>query len=382
MTADISTLSLFLATPAQAVESYKRTSASWSRGLPEAEYVQKQHEQTDTFECAKNRRWLVWVLAPRDNPQTLKFKCACETYQRPGLVLTPNTNVPRDVVCYGIASVYTPVAERGNGYAKHMMRLLHWVLSSPEALSPSSFPKRWGEPPERPHSIAGNGQFSALWSDVGDFYSICGPFGEEQGGGWRIQDARSTIWDPQHVLHDIGSQITSLEWEWLNEDRVKELLDEDARTMRTEMASVDSDHSKTYFTFLPSAGVETFQREKLRFLWQKEGITQWGVKVKRQDLGQCFTDFASWTVELSGPKPRNLLITRLRAHQDTFPIIMSKAAEIARKHGLKQIEIWNLDESLQDLEGGKTFTRDEHLPAVRWYGLSDENALVWLHSEK
>ncbi|KAG7093829.1 hypothetical protein E1B28_007468 [Marasmius oreades] len=373
MITELSSLSLFLATPAQRLESYRRTAVAWSRGLTEAEYIQQQQEQAPTFECAKDRKWLVWVLAPREDPQTLNFKCACETYRRPGLILAPNTTTPQDVVCYGIASVFTPVAERGKGYAKHMMRLLHWVLSSPQVLLPSSFPTdRWGDPPTRVADIAGDAQISALWSDAGDLYSTCGPFGEERGAGWTIHDPESTIWDPRCI----GNLTPNLEWEWLNEDTVQDLWDEDVRTIRSELTSFGPDRFNAYFTFLPSAGVETFQRDKLRFLWRKEGITQWGVRVKRQGS----TDFATWTVELSGPNPRTLMLTRLRAHQDSFPIILSRAAEIAKKHDLHQIEMWNLDKSFQDLAGGKTFVRDEHLPAVRWYGNNVD--LVWVHNEK
>ncbi|KAL0580578.1 hypothetical protein V5O48_001403 [Marasmius crinis-equi] len=380
---DFSSLSLFLATPAQVVESYRRTTKEWGRGQSEGDYIRHNQWQAQTFECAKEGKWVVWVLAPREDSETLRFKCACETYQRPGLVLAPNTNEPEDVACYGIASVFTPPAERGKGYARHMMRLLHWVLSKAGSLPPSSFPKEWGSPPPRAEA-AGNGQFSALWSDVGHFYDRCGPFGGDQGG-WHVKDHRSTLWDVQIVPQDaLHPHHTGLQWEWLDEETVKHLWEDDVRAIRAEMASLGPNPVSTFFTFLPSSGLETFQREKLKFLWQKEGITEWGVKVKHPEQSLGASDFATWTLELSAPSPRTLLITRLRAHRDSFPIIFSRAAEVAKKHGLERIEVWNLDEGLQDAVSapGKTIMREEHLPAVQWYGEGAAEDLVWLNNEK
>ncbi|KAL0060884.1 hypothetical protein AAF712_012348 [Marasmius tenuissimus] len=359
---DFSSLSLFLATPAQTVESYRRTTKEWGRGQTEEQYIRHNQSQAKTFECTKGRKWVV-------------------CYQRTGLILERNAASPKEVTCYGIASVFTPPSERGKGYARHMTRLLHWVLSQSGSLPPSSFPEEWGSPPPRVES-AGNGCFSALWSDVGHFYQNCGPFGQK-GGGWRVKDAKSTIWEVEQVTDDDPADIARTRWDWLNEDTVEHIWRDDVDVIRAELASLGPNQDKTFFTFLPSLGVESFQREKLKFLWEKEGITQWGVTVHRSEESLGIPDFATWTVLLSGPTPRTLLITRLRAHGDTFPIILSRAVEVAKKHDLQRIEVWNLAEQLQRSGApGATFVRDDHLPAVQWYGSANEGELVWLNNEK
>jgi hypothetical protein len=93
---------------------------------------------------------------------------------------------------YGIASVFTPPDKSGKGYAKHMMRLLHWVLARPDARA-SQFPEAWGEAPA---SVEGfmNASVSVLYSDVGtDFYASCG-FLPGTHDGWTVAPRAATSW--------------------------------------------------------------------------------------------------------------------------------------------------------------------------------------------
>ena len=93
--ADHSLLSLFPATRDQILESRKRTSVQWGRGLTLEQYLQRE-SRLDTAEHAQGDKFTTWraalltrslprsyksirVLAPRADPATLDFKCACET---------------------------------------------------------------------------------------------------------------------------------------------------------------------------------------------------------------------------------------------------------------------------------------------------------------
>lgn len=88
-------LSLFPANRQQTIESRRRTHPQWSRGLSMEVYLRRD-ERLDELEHAKDGRMTTWcvllpffrsiqsdsrsrVLAPRDDPQTLDFLCACET---------------------------------------------------------------------------------------------------------------------------------------------------------------------------------------------------------------------------------------------------------------------------------------------------------------
>src|SRR5436190_19545354 len=95
-------------------------------------------------------------------------------YHREAVISTSSTSV----VAYGIASVYTPLRHREKGYAKHLMRLLHFVMADPSLLP--QFPvDAWGAPPIIPPNV--NFPYmtavaSGLYSDVGsNFYPFCGP---------------------------------------------------------------------------------------------------------------------------------------------------------------------------------------------------------------
>ena len=148
-----------------------------------------------------------------------------------------------EVPCYSIASVFTPATKRGKGYAKHMMRLLHWIIAPHSSLPP--FPEKWGMPP----SSTGNAKFSVLYSGVGDFYSACGPRAES-GEGWTIKRAVETIFDVSKVrLESVEEELG--EWEWLDIPGVHELSIEETEVIKKDVIQSAISTGRTSFTFLP-----------------------------------------------------------------------------------------------------------------------------------
>ena len=83
----------------------------------------------------------------------------CSSFHRNALVQDAASSEPAQVFAYGIGAVFCPPQHRKNGYARHMMRLLHYVLASPRSLP--SLPSEWGAPPV-PSPGVGNACFSAL----------------------------------------------------------------------------------------------------------------------------------------------------------------------------------------------------------------------------
>ena len=342
------------------------------------------------------------VLAPRDDPTTLDFKSSCETcvvescmhrnqftyhqysYLRQGFVAQPSSTDGAllkaiETPSYGIASVFTPPAFRNKGYAKHMMRLLHYVLAPHSVLPP--FPEAWGAPPES----KGHGRFSVLYSDVGDLYSVCGPH-EEGMEGWTIRSAFGTIWDVSPTPPTSGGEQQEGEWEWLDLARIDELLEEDAEVMKSDLIASTQFSGRTSFMILPRNWA-TLQSKRVLLTPSIQKSNWWGVLLKDSAAPSQRT-FATWTVDRVGPLSSQtpiLVITRLRATPLTFPPLLSKLLSVATEFGMKHVEAWNLPKELQGVAselGGKTAERDEHLPAFKWYGTEDPREIDWSFNEK
>ncbi|KAK0467249.1 uncharacterized protein EV420DRAFT_673883 [Desarmillaria tabescens] len=387
---NLSSLTIFPATPAQVLESRRRSFVHWGGPLTEEEFFRLATE-VEQGESATNGKLTAWVLSPRDDPGSLDFKCSCMTFRRKGLILRghnahkADAMVPEEVSCYGVAAVLTPERFRRQGYAKHMMRLLHWVLAVDPSLFPM-FPKTWGSPPQRPAGIH-PGHFSVLWSDVGDFYRSCGP--TDSVPGWVLDDASTTVWDVKTLDVDATTDsISNEKWRWLAVDDIQALYPADEEKLKQDLIakSLGLDSGKTLFTFLPGQGVEMFQRTKLGFFWRKleSPVTHWGVISRSSDKATHDDDtvFATWTFEAV---PKTLLITRLRANQENFGDLFSVLKFVAGRHGIEKIEIWCLPDALKSVaqhHGAIHFERKEHLPALKWYGAESPTDVIWLNREK
>ncbi|KAI0072075.1 hypothetical protein K474DRAFT_1711928 [Panus rudis PR-1116 ss-1] len=78
---DFSSLSLYSATKEQILEARKRHvhyMMKFKKGWTVEEWL-KRDAIMDEYEHARNGRQVAWVLAPRDDPQTLDFPCSCHT---------------------------------------------------------------------------------------------------------------------------------------------------------------------------------------------------------------------------------------------------------------------------------------------------------------
>ncbi|KAF8213791.1 hypothetical protein K438DRAFT_1109863 [Mycena galopus ATCC 62051] len=373
MAVELSALSLFLATPEQTTVARRRTLNEWGRGLTLEEHLARDAKQ-DQFDGSRDGRLNTWVLAPRQDPQTLDFKCACETFKRPGLVVDPaKNNGAETVICYGIASVFTPPENRGKGFAHHMMKLLHWVIADESLLPPAEFPAEWGEPPLKVDG-ARNGRFSGLWSDVGDFYNSCGPVPGKREG-WVIRGTATTVWE----VDASPVSDTTTEWTWLDDAGVSQLWEEDAEKIRTDIEK--SQHPGISFTYLPTQGVASFQHRRLEiFLARLPTPPQiWGVASPNHSA------YATWTIDPRPPAPCTLTVSRIRADPQSFGALVGKILEVAQKYAVKRVEMWNLPSELEVLAGelgATTHLREEHLPTFKFYGEESEAGMSWVFNER
>ncbi|OSD08107.1 hypothetical protein PYCCODRAFT_386283 [Trametes coccinea BRFM310] len=405
-------LSLFAATPEQVLESRKRTAVQWAVGQSVEEYLERDAIM-DRHEHAANGRLITWVLAPRSDPTTLDFMCSCETFRRTAVVAKRAKEVDarevREVTAYGVASVYTPPAKRGKGYARHMMRLVHWVLAPRSAL-PAEFPAEWGAPPDidvlRVLGVA-NAQFSVLYSDVGHaFYQGCGPT-PSGNDGWVVKGAletsrmldASSADDPGAPSAAAPPPPPGLNLQRLAEEDVLALYARDATWIKDDLSHFAGATSRTLFSFLPDGGVGAFvMRRVMDFapgLRPVRPTVQWGLALlpqgardlqdalrRRPDAGPL--PFVTWTLDIR-TSPRTLVVARLRADERTFPVLLERLLAAAREARVEKVEFWYLRPELRavaEARGWATKERAEHLSAVRWYGEEKDDELEWVYNEK
>ncbi|KAM5533895.1 hypothetical protein V8D89_012435, partial [Ganoderma adspersum] len=324
------------------------------------------------------------------------------------------------VTAYGVASVFTPSRNRGKGYARHMMRLLHWVLAPRSALPPT-FPNQWGvAPDEKMLQSAGvaNAQFSVLYSDIGsEFYRSSGVDAASRNG-WYVTGAKGTSWTfdaeadtsspPQP-----GATTPNHNVKHLTQDEVTVLYDYDADWMEDDLSrpsatGPDASPAKgaTRFTFLPHEGVAGFNISRtVQFAPNLQPflpLSRWGVVILPQSVSTLADGlasvgrrgsepgaimglpFISWTFD-TGRKEKTLVVTRLRADERTFPILLEETKAVAREEKVRKIEFWYLHPQLRSMaeaKGWKTADREDHLPSVKWYGDESEDELEWIYNEK
>ncbi|KAL1703516.1 hypothetical protein EV121DRAFT_207724 [Schizophyllum commune] len=363
-------LSLYLATREQAIESRKRSFQEWANGLTLEQYLARD-EALENQENAVGGRFLTWVLAPRSDPETVDFMCACETYGRSGRYFVDGEL--KTVTAYGVASVFTPIEKRRKGYANHMMRLLHWVLADEKFLK--SFPAEWGAPPPRV-PIAGCGYFATLWSDVGkEFYKACGV--TPSTDGWVVRDPISTIWD----IDSLQTTQPTAEWQWLDKDEVKDAWRQDVPLMERDIVDfARTRQGKPVVAYMPDEGVAEFQQNRglLNPSLHPYLVKSWGVKAASGDLA-----YASWTIQIASPSAKTLLLTRLRARSVAqYKGLMNAIFWYAKENGFHKVETWNLPSIYEEearAAGGVTAERPKHLPALKFYA-GDE--VDWMFNEK
>ncbi|KAH6915165.1 hypothetical protein BKA70DRAFT_568086 [Coprinopsis sp. MPI-PUGE-AT-0042] len=368
----LSDLSLFVATRLQIEESRRRSYPQWGRGMSPEAWAER-HERIDKAAVAAEDRLTTWVLAPRDDPETLDFMCACKTFRREVFVTRSDSSTVE--VGYGIASVFTPPENRGKGYAKHMTRLLHWVLAKPDT-RPSKFPVEWGEPPVQVEGFM-NGSVSVLYSDVGtEFYLACG-FLPGSHDGWRVAPRAATIWK---VSGGSPSQVIQQQ-QCLGIEELEGFWERDSAIIEQEMKDHRHQDSDAAFSFAPRSGLAAFHPLRLQNFIEDKGPkpTFYGVALQSEEE----LAYASWTFEFSSFT--KLIITRVRVPKAKFKELMSAIMDYCEQQEIEEIEAWNLsDELVQEAGsmGATTADLEDHLPSVKWYTSRPNERVKWVNNEK
>lgn len=333
MSYSVSELTLVRATPAQARQTTTNVYPQWGapRGIPTLEAFHSLWKELDDHKHPYARTKLTWALVPRANPDILLAHC--EIYGRGAFVNVGNGLEERQ--SYIIASVFTPVENRRKGYARHMLRLLHYILAPREAMPP--FPEAWGAPPEN----IGDAAFSVLYSDVGrEYYKTC-TLGEDLPG-WVANESERRV-------YKVGEGSEAGDWEWLDIEGVRSLevgAEELVRRGLGERAVAIS--PKNWLSCFPVrvAAVADAKGED-----GSKTLKRCGVRI-----GDGWVTFTTAIQE--GVK--QLIVGTV------VGVGLEEVAQIARSQGAEEIEVWNVD-----WEGEYRDVGDSHIPAIAVYGLGD-----------
>lgn len=141
--------------------------------------------------------------------------------------------------------MFTPVYARKKGYARHMLRLLHYMLAPETRLAP--FPAEWGAPPAADIRI-GDARFSVLYSGIGEkFYADCTKGAEDKG--WVHPRPRVVTREWKVPADDAGTEVAGAQW--VERDGLGRVEAEMAKRIRLEL-STTGDASKTRLAILPT----------------------------------------------------------------------------------------------------------------------------------
>ncbi|WRT64313.1 uncharacterized protein IL334_001245 [Kwoniella shivajii] len=218
----------------------------WRGGMTWDEFV-AFCETESRCDWAKNNRAITWVLVKRDEydgecysfVETHRMDCFIKSrYDQSNGV---KGEIKKDT-WYNLTAVVTPIRHRymltdtilGNGYATHLIQLLHYVLISPSSPGdpPShvpSFPiEQWGEPPlpisEDLLDLIPKGCASVLWADIPiEFYAKCKIGLDGKGYNYDPTENTRLTWSISHIPAPItvNNQVKSHKWEPIHNDSLK-----------------------------------------------------------------------------------------------------------------------------------------------------------------
>ncbi|KAF8596536.1 hypothetical protein BDV93DRAFT_570583, partial [Ceratobasidium sp. AG-I] len=301
------------------------------------------------------------VLVPKSNRNTTDFYASCRTYQREVLVLRPDQVQATSEVGYIVTAVYTEPKHRGKGYASRLMTLIHRALAY--HIYPDS---NIQIPPEvKPATL------SVLYSDVGGFYTRCGPSTSESG--WKILASNNTTWTIKETLALLETYpLSSYDVTLLSGPQIADLLNGDV----PDFDSLPSSPTTAYFAFPPRLpALYVMSRSEMSPSHRRDIFVAWGAHIPSKG------HFIVWSFDYGD---KVLTINRLKADSDTLPVLLRAAFQVGEVQECKSAEAGNVARALWDtakILGGITEDCKNHFPAYRWYGKEHEGAVTWVMNE-
>ncbi|CAG8483842.1 10457_t:CDS:1 [Paraglomus occultum] len=315
----------------------RNTFVEWGKGLSLDQYLERETILAN-LDFTRDK-FIVWVLVPKENPNTLDIVCSCETFRRTAFV-TISPGVIEEYLCYSIASVFTPPSNRNNGYASTMLLLLSNKFKEQGA------------------------SFSFLYSDVGPvFYKRL---------GWQVYSHTEIRLDVSKPIEYEGNvTLTPIKY-----NDIKHIAEKDCGLLKLEMRYT----GRRALAVVPSAPCIEWMIMRTKYFAKACDIdepTEWGAVVSSRDDS---LDFVLWSHEFN---EKQLLILRLRgSNRQVTRALLRQAQMEALKHNLDKVIIWNAN--IADVLNSDEFeivAREHSLPSLAWY--HDNNGdIEWLLNEK
>lgn len=362
--------SLILINPSQAQIDYQnvQNSAAFHGALSQEAY-ERREKHLITKGIAANGGLKSWALVDASRPDEKVILAGCETLRKRALV-SRNGKV-EEVIAYGIASVFTPPANRGKKYASTMM----WKLSaSLQGLEDQSL-------------------FSVLYSDIGkDFYAKKGwkPFPSshislppEHAPG--LVDSLDGVLQPLEAgdlpaLCDLDEKLVRRKLERHTGSTAVALIP-DHKTIEWLQAREDFVANELYKQVVPVKGaMATVGGNRVWAIWvrmwynedikEREGNTMHILRlVVENDEGKSDSYTGDQMAGISA-------VLRLAQHE-------------ASAWNVESVELWNPEQRMvkvvQQLDSSaKVVQRDaESIASLQWYGdKAEQDSLVWMENEK
>ncbi|KAK8090783.1 hypothetical protein PG994_000288 [Apiospora phragmitis] len=349
--------------------TWRLNSKEWKGALSEEDYLRRE-PYMETVPLSKDGGMQHWVLTSEASPEGSKrtVLSSCETLRKRVLVGDAAGQV-KEGIAYGVGSVFTDPALRGNRYGARMLRELEKVL------------RNGAEPPEcqQQRPLA-----SALWSDIGkQFYAK---------KGW-------PAYPSLHVTFAIPGGVAAGDAEAarharpITYDNLKELCDLDEKLMREQLAKPRSD-GKMRFCFAPDYDIMRwhFYRDDIiaRALFKDRGPTETKGAVAGPDGKRVWVLWVRNFHENPQDTAKNKMNETAPAEElaESFAAVMAKAHGYARDWKLGKIDLWNPTATISSLIEASRLQSEiverhvDSIPSMRWYGEDEGEHVEWVANEK
>ncbi|RHZ45282.1 hypothetical protein Glove_682g54 [Diversispora epigaea] len=383
---DINDLLLVKATPEQAIITNQTSYIEW--GHPELtleQYLEREKILTNLEFTRDN--FQVWILISKKEKQQESIPTilsACETFKRKALIKDKSDKLRgvgeggggnvKEIICYSIASVFTPPNFRNKGYASSMLKLLSDILVKEL-----------------------KAEFSFLFSDIGPhFYQRLG------WNGFDHKEIRFNVDNNKHisdsVVDNMDNNIIVEEIKKItSQNDLERIIQQDCQLIYQEFSSLDF----PAFLVLPTKPTFEWHFERSKFYAKIKNveITTFGVELigKSINNNHHLLGFILWFHDF---KEQKLTILRFRSNnQKITKLLIEHAKREALRYNLKQVVLWNPDMKLfsnkkeddnnknDDYDdNGELVERKDSLPSLACYykepSFSHFSHFKWLLLEK
>ncbi|KAK2605828.1 hypothetical protein QQS21_003782 [Conoideocrella luteorostrata] len=367
------------ATPDESVYTWTRHQPFWGPQHTQQSYITRESKLL-TYRLTKNGGLTTWILTDTNNNHDGETNTttnrtifsSLETYRKRAIVRGTDGLV-RDVIAYGVASVFTPEEHRRQGYAAKMLSLLGETLSAWQS----------GE--------AGSAEFSVLFSDIGrNFYA------QQQ---WMPFPSTHLSFATKPFRTDLDNRLTLI-----TDDNLQTVAELDEQTMRKKIATPPIGPHKVRVAILPDFATYEWHLARARCLtshllgrtptvhgaiytppglpnsriWMLWSCDVYGGKDKLEENVMHILHFA-----LEDDKISNEELTK------AFRSIMGVVHNNAHEWFCPKINMWNPDDrtktlvnNLVDLQADFIVRQKSNITSLRWFGEGPVSEVEWVDNQR